>query len=132
MWCSTQLPGFLVAIFYWRCLISNICLECGNPIPASDERLEYPGVSVICHECHFWLEKVNFNDQQKARQVIVNGGHFMLSENTGPFRGFGGAEFAVCFNDGRAVVHSNMWSQGEIPESFRDRLPDNAFFLSGE
>lgn len=113
--------------------MQNICSECGNPIPTRDEKLEYSGVHVTCHECHFWLKKVHFNDQQKARQVIVNGVHHMLGEETGsgPFRGFGGAEFTVCFNDGRSVVSTNLWHQGVIPEHFRKLLPDNAYFLAG-
>jgi hypothetical protein len=44
-------------------------------------------------------------------------------------RGFGGAEWKVRFHDGRTVVTRDLWSEGQIPEEYREALPDNAVFI---
>lgn len=62
--------------------------------------------------------------------VIVKGKHFRMGQSDGPFKGFGGALFSIKFHDGREVDCRNLWMQGDIPEEWRDRLPDNAVFTN--
>lgn len=85
----------------------------------------------ICHTCHFWLALV---DCKKA--IRVDGCHYQdggkTSGNRTDFNGFGGRVFHVLMNDGSGFITNNMWYQGEIPERFRQKLPDNAVFLKGE
>jgi len=80
-----------------------------------------------CFECSFWLKKVELPQEDKSRQVIFSGQHYMIGvEDSGPIKGFGGSKFIIFFYDGRKVETSNLWSQGEIPERFRKMLLDNA------
>jgi hypothetical protein len=48
------------------------------------------------------------------------------------WKGFGGRKFIILFEDGRKVITTNLWSQGEIPKSFREDLPNNAKFIEDE
>ncbi|NIN67223.1 MAG: hypothetical protein GTO63_21490 [Anaerolineae bacterium] len=79
-----------------------------------------------CFTCTFWLEKVEVKDDK--RSVRVNGTHYFIGpENAGEVgRGFGGSKFRIAFHDGRRVESTNLWCQGNIPELWREQLPDNA------
>ena len=85
-----------------------------------------------CFECSFWLERVRWGEENDRTQVIVNGHHYTIgiddSNDFGP-KGFGGRQFVVQFFDGRLISTNNLWSQGTIPNQFREILPDNAVFL---
>jgi hypothetical protein len=83
----------------------------------------------ICFTCMHWMEKIEIKD--KPTTVRVNHMHYKIEPDDPKayFKGFGGAEFKIRFHDGREVVTHNLWYQGEIPERFWDRLPDNAVFI---
>ena len=108
------------------------CKVCGNVFgtnfhdPVKQKLLE----KNICHTCDFWQSKEDIKDN--PRTVRVKGTHYYIEDdkphNTS-FLGFGGAEFNIKFNDGRLVITHNLWCQGDIPERFRGKLPDNAVFL---
>lgn len=94
-----------------------------------------PDLSVaMCAPCfywEFWDEKVR---NLGKRSVIVDGSHFMLGdprEESWPnsMKGHGGAKYRIRFFDGREVTTTSLWYQGNIPEAFRDKLPDNAEFV---
>lgn len=63
--------------------------------------------------------------------VRVRGEHYTICiEDIGHAkRGFNGDRFNIKFSDGRLATTTNLWSQGTIPERFRERLPDNAKFI---
>ncbi len=70
------------------------------------------------------------SEADEAKRVIVDGQHYRLgSIHFGPFRGFGGRKFTIVFHDGRMIETSCLWHQGEIPEMFREWLPNNAIFV---
>lgn len=81
----------------------------------------------LCHDCYFWVAKIGIE-----RAVRVGHQHFMIGENFEGmgFRGYGGRNFRIYFFEGRVVETNNLWSQGDIPERFWDRLPDNARLVS--
>jgi len=89
-----------------------------------------------CRKClphQRWLQAIT--QAWESDQVRVRGHLFEIhppvSEGfsaTGG-RGFGGAEFKIKFKDGRTVVTQNLWSVGDIPEEYRNALPDNAKFI---
>ncbi|WP_020586105.1 hypothetical protein [Desulfobacter curvatus] len=83
-----------------------------------------------CFDCSFWLLKTEYHEDLAERRVVVDGNHYMISEvkNTYP-QGFGGRQFIIQFFDGRIIKTNNLWSQGMIPDRFREMLPDNAVFL---
>lgn len=113
-----------------RTPIVAACVECGQPEwgqwvkSAADAMIERGE----CFECNFWLGKIR--DIGDPTWVRVNGRCFRIAEEAAPgsFRGFGGARYIIRFNDGRLATTTNLWTQGVIPERFRERLPDNAVF----
>ena len=78
----------------------------------------------------FWDSKLDIKDD--ARTARVDGRHYWIGREDAPAyegcRGFGGSLFIIKFHDGRRVESTNLWTQGVIPPSYRDRLPDNAVF----
>jgi hypothetical protein len=104
------------------------CVNCGEPLDA----LKYPCHDEgVCFDCYFWGEKVPFVNNPSS--VRVEGTHYWIGEETADqmFRGFAGRKFHVLFNDGREVITTNLWCQGDIPERWRKELPDNAVFVEG-
>lgn len=84
----------------------------------------------LCHTCNFWLEKVEWRDNDRVVRYERDDGtrhHMMIgAEDALGMRGFSGQRWVVHFLDGREVVSTNMWYQGEIPERWWDQLPVNA------
>lgn len=86
----------------------------------------------LCFDCNFWQEKADCaNDPASVR---INGVQYFIGKEVLPtdpdkwWRGFGGRRFVVAFSDGRVVETTNLWCSGDIPEHFREKLPDNACF----
>lgn len=76
----------------------------------------------------YWEERLN---DPADRRAVIRGVLYILGEERGPatWRGFGGKKFTICFTDGRVVDTTNLNYCGQVPESYRDRLPDNARFV---
>ena len=115
-----------------RGVLGEPCVECGCVVetsyrePVRSELIK----GNICHNCHFWMEKVQWEIDKNPNVVRVDGWHNLITPDdpSAPFQGYGGREFVIKFNDGREVISHNLWHQGTIPDHFRDRLPDNAIF----
>lgn len=83
----------------------------------------------LCFSCAHWTEQIGAQDTDPT--LVRAAGH---QYHIGPedqkgashWRGFGGARATIRFTDGRVVVTTNLWNNGEIPERFRADLPDNA------
>lgn len=116
------------------------CRECGKRIDGIKhryisevgERLER---EQLCFDCDFWLEKVRWEKEGNEHggvPVRVDGHHYLAypgTNHTGVGLGFGGAQMRIRLFTGEVLESNNVWSQGEIPECFRKRLPDNAEFV---
>lgn len=105
------------------------CVICGKEI----ERSSYSNDTLCSSECftkHYWLERVNRKDVKT--QVVVNHNVYQIADenSSSSFRGFDGRPFYIEFFDGRKVRTTNLWSNGEIPDEFKDKLPDNAKFIT--
>lgn len=104
--------------------------ECKNCGQRETEERGFRLAKGFCFTCDFWQEKVEMKD--RAEVARIDGKHFIVGpEDAGPFRGFGGAKFRIAFDDGRRLVTTNLWFQGEIPPNFREKLPDNARWAEG-
>lgn len=110
------------------------CVECGgrvdNELIYADEVDQKMRELQLCFDCLFWTEYVEQKDSPHV--VRVDGVHYVIGggeDYPTHIRGFGGSEFTVAFFDGRKVKTANLWHQGEIPENFRDKLPNNAVFV---
>lgn len=110
------------------------CLCCGKPeVPIwnneINQEMEERGLCFSCNFWHrYWLEK------DRPDIVRVKGVHYVIGQEDPLFptfmRGFGGRKFRFKMNDGRIIESTNVWHQGEIPEKWKDRLPDNAVQLA--
>lgn len=110
------------------------CVECGEDDEAGYvEPIKSNMVKrSLCFTCLFWTEYVERYGQPD--QAVVDFKHYVIGdeqqEGNRRWRGFGGSPFIIRFFDGRVVRSTNLWHQGEIPERFRERMPNNAEFQS--
>ena len=102
--------------------MGKICTKCGKALPEN-------AIDDLCFECNFWSRHHNNDVKDKDhRCVIANGSHYIIGDEDSKdsFRGFDGAKVSIEFFDGTVIVSTNFWYQGDIPERFRDIMPDNA------
>ena len=111
------------------------CGECGKWV-------EYGGMAgylgnvrrEFCWYCNQWLQRVadyTAPDPHHKRAVIDTArgrSIYQIGTATRPssHNGFGGTWFTILFDDGTVVKTCDLWSGGEVPERFHDRLPVNA------
>lgn len=108
------------------------CCKCGEVVDTSkywEEVASEMRERQLCHFCNFWKNHIE-NDATVNKDVFViaDGKHYIIGDenSTDYFRGLGGAKVTIKFKDGRVVKSSNLWCQGNIPERFRNEMPDNA------
>lgn len=109
----------------------ELCKECGGDL-IEGRSIRYPCHDHgLCFTCYFWLEKLEWHKAGDPNAVVVDGTHYHIGPETtsGMFKGFGGRRFEIEFFNGRKVTTTNLWCQVDIPESWRERLPNNARFL---
>ena len=118
------------------------CVECGEPIVYEEQSYigDYAERMLerrVCFTCLFWLEKVDDLATGDPRIVIVDDCHYYANDffqKDYPFQpvmlGFGGAVWNIAWDDGRRLTTNNLWCQGGIPDHFKERLPNNACFIS--
>jgi len=92
----------------------------------------------LCFTCAFWeIHARNFeSDKDNGFVFIVKGNRYFNGgkvdkKTTRGFLGFGGADWKIkILVTGEIIETNNLWHQGDIPEYFRHRMPDNAVFLT--
>lgn len=98
-------------------MLWNECDECGILID---------DLKSLCDSCKGW---VDFLNRENSVQVIIDGYCYTI----GPLGGFRGEDSSFEFFDSslEPVTTDKLWHKGPVPNQFRDRLPDNAKWLSG-
>lgn len=108
------------------------CSICGSVEEKEHRSLDAPDKN-FCFTCWFWRPKIKAAKNNDQYAVRVDGVHYYIHPDSKggnrAFSGFGGSRFDIRFHDGRLVTTHNLWCQGDIPERFRDVLPDNAIFI---
>lgn len=107
-----------------------ICRECGmeDGRQFAQPYMEKMEEHQLCFSDLHWYEL--YLDRDNANSVRINGRHYYIGDpNAIGLRGFGGRKYVIKFHDGRIVETTNLWTQGEIPDRWRERLPDNAEFV---
>jgi len=103
------------------------CVECGQMFDANYNRELSKRLheSSTCFYCDFWLKLIG-----RKHAVRINGTHYMgRAGERGD--GHGGRTFRIrMLGTGEEFETSNLWCQGNIPPHFRERLPDNAEFVT--
>ena len=112
-------------------ILKDPCVHCNSIIgtnytePTKTELIR----DNICFFCHFWLGYIKKKDDPKIARI--DGSHYYI-ESDNPeayFKGFGGREFKIKFNNVQIIIAHNLWHQGTSPEHFREQLPDNTVFI---
>lgn len=115
------------------------CRECGKWV-------EYGGMAgyegdvsrEFCWDCDLWLRRVADYAKPDPRhdRVVIDKGNgrfiYTIGRATRPssHNGFGGSWFTILFDDGTERKVCDLWSGGEVPERFRDRIHTNARFVA--
>ena len=105
-----------------------ICIVCGKEFDGKAYYGEYS--DCCCHECFikkFWNNII----AEKDEHIVVDGTCYaIVSSPINGFRGFGGRRFKIKMLDtGDVIETNNLWYQGEVPEEYRDLLPNTAQFI---
>lgn len=113
--------------------VDHICKDCGEHQTGSWTDGEELQTAQQCRTCHFWTGYV---DGARRKDIArIDGKHYVVgpklpSSARSSDKGHAGRRFVIRFFDERGeITTDNLWYQGEIPERFRDKLPDNAEFL---
>ena len=113
------------------------CKECGKEIRFSygEYRNEELKTEKLCFDCDFWVGYIK-RDKTKKDALVINGWHYIVGDEDEPgkkdWRGCGGSKFTIKAFDGREITTTNLWVQGEVPNRFRSRMPDNAVFIGNK
>lgn len=86
-----------------------------------------------CFDCHFWEEKVRWAATSEKLCLRIDGHHYVANGIVprGFGMGFGGRLFKYkILATGEVGETNNLWHQGTIPDNFKERLPDNAVFIT--
>lgn len=106
------------------------CTACGEPVEWYAHESFAAGKRQIergeCNECAHWSIVCD-----NLPEVVIEGHAYGIGKEGSPFPGFAGRRFDIEFHDGRKVTTHNLWSHGQVPERFRDRIKDNATFGGG-
>lgn len=105
------------------------CSICGKYMDSPDySGKDFGDVCTDCFVTRYWDLIV----KEKSEHVIIDGNCYYIGpEHAKGFRGYSGRRFHIHFFDGREdVITTNLWDNGKIPDSHRDRLPDTAKFIN--
>jgi ribosomal protein L37E len=112
--------------------LCGICGEADSPTNWMGDALE----DELCFHCSFWVRKIR--DYRYSNKMIVVDGNLYRVGKEEPkslfkFRGHSGRKFTIeKLDTHESFISTNLWHNGQIPDRFRDKLPDDAKFLSTE
>lgn len=109
----------------------TVCGETGfhrNYMGETGKRMKETGE---CFSCAHWGQRAD-----NPPELVIDHYIYSIGPEPGPnfdrrFLGMAGRRFTIEFFDGRKVTTHNLWSGGEVPERFRDRIPNTANFAGG-
>jgi hypothetical protein len=116
-------------------ILEERCRICGDYVsahfiePLNSELIK----ENICFECHHW-SRIEKTLSDKRRFIIDNNSYWQENDNpNAAFQGHGGSLFRIKRFDSDDIIPTrNLWHQGEIPEHWRERIPNNAIFIRNE
>lgn len=86
----------------------------------------------VCFNCAFWMNIIN--SQAPPGQIIIGHTYYIahpyVKRPLNRIKGNNGKEMYIRIFNGELIKSNNVWCKGEIPEQFREQLPDTANFLS--
>jgi hypothetical protein len=111
------------------------CSKCGDPIdPHFHKEFNARLVALqMCHSCDFWNTFKERMDNEPYMHWVINGNGYSIGRSPDIIgqRAFGGHTFYVRpLGDAPKFKTSMLWHRGDIPEAWKNDLPDNAKFVS--
>jgi hypothetical protein len=113
----------------------RICKDCGAvdysiafmPTCAEKKVIDAEGV---CFTCAFWRVAI-----AKTHDTVISGRIYSIGNvkkpPNSPHAGMAGRRFDIEYFDGRVVTTHDLWVGSEVPERYRQQVPDTARFLGG-
>jgi len=108
--------------------LCGICGEADSPDNWLGNVLEED----LCFSCSFWVRHIY--EYRNGKKVVIDGNMYSVGVEVRErfaFKGFGGRQFEIQMKDsGKSFITSNLWHNGQVPDRFREKLPDNAVFIT--
>ena len=115
-------------------MAERTCNDCGEedysvafmPSCAEKKVIDAEGV---CFTCAFWRIRA-----AQKQETVIDGRIYSvgnINRAPGPHNGMAGRRFDIEYFDGRRVTTHDLWSGSEVPERYRQQIPDTARFLNG-
>lgn len=112
----------------------RVCKDCGavnysisfTPNCAEKKVIDAEGV---CFTCAYWRVSI-----AKTHDTVIAGRIYSVGDvrrAPGPHNGMAGRRFDIEYFDGRTVTTHDLWAGSEVPERYRQHIPDTAQFLGG-
>lgn len=112
----------------------RVCKDCGavdystafTPNCAEKKVIDAEGV---CFTCAYWRVAI-----AKKHDTVIEGRIYSVGNvhrPPGPHNGMAGRRFDIEYFDGRLVTTHDLWGGSEVPERYRQQIPDTARFLGG-
>lgn len=113
----------------------RICQDCGAvdyPVSftQSSEFKQAMDTHGICWDCGYWRVQIAMKHDTVINGRIYSVGDVKKPPNS-PHSGMAGRRFDIEYFDGRTVTTHDLWAGGEVPDKYRDLIPDTARFLGG-
>lgn len=109
----------------------HYCVDCGQRdllgwMDSVRAKLEATG---LCHTCLHWAESRQALRAKSWKHFVAKGSFYTIGD-TYEGQGFGGSRWHVTWPCGHVEDTKNLWHGGDVPERWRERLPDNAELVS--
>ena len=115
------------------------CEICGKEFTEEDWPGHWAGgyenvCSNDCFTIRFWKQQ-KLSDKPDRVVIVQRNGmmehyHMSHSDTNDYWKGFGGAAFYIHFIDGRKIKCSNLWHQGDIPETSKQLFKVNTIYFA--
>lgn len=113
----------------------RICNDCGKtdyPVSFTPTCPEKKVIDAegVCFDCAYWRVAAS-----KKHDTVIDGRIYSVGDvkkpPNSPYSGMAGRRFDIEYFDGRKVTTHDLWAGGEVPERYRQQIPDTASFSGG-
>jgi hypothetical protein len=82
----------------------------------------------VCFRCAMWSIRA-----EETHGTVIGGRVYSVGNRPkgAPLAGMAGRRFDIEYFDGRRVTTYDLWAGDEVPERYREKIPNTACFLGG-
>ena len=127
--CTFRLSDHSSQSYWWEMETRPLCI-CSLCEDLYEESIAKGGIEDrmredhLCFGCSQWSIRA-----EGENPLVIDGMRYSLG--TGNSGGMAGRKFVIEYFSGEIVETHDLWCQGEVPEYFREEIPDTAEFLGG-